>query len=90
MKIRITKLEGKPDSHTPIGYWVEGTETVVPTVDRQYVLDDLEGRISTSKDERFDWFITTKITGLTPDGFTTKNSKWKREELAELIDQRGN
>ena len=82
MKIKITKLEGKPVSALPIGYWVIG-----------YIIRPLEvgkvaylyGPIKTSLNERFDYFSTTEVKEVGDGFFLTKNSKWKLEELEHNV-----
>ncbi len=82
MKIRLTKVSGKPTSHIKPGYWVEGWGSW-PEVGKSLYLDR---PIKSSLNEQFEWFQTTKVNEVNEkmDGgsfIETNNSQWRIEEV---------
>ena len=77
-RIKITKLEGKKESHIDPGYWVDGWMRKEPEVGHKLLLWPIN---ATSLMDRFDWFMTTELTEIKGDVVTTTNSKWRIEYL---------
>lgn len=76
---KMVKVSGKADSSYPNGAIIEGPEWVDPKIGERYRLD---GYIKTSLNERFHWFSTTPVRGVTisDDGsktIETGNSVWR-------------
>lgn len=78
IKIRLTKLSGKPVSSIEVGYWVVGYRLQVePIIGMPYMVMPVEG---TSLGEHwFDWFSTTNVNSYEDGVITTNNSKWRIE-----------
>lgn len=78
MRIRLTKVSGKPTSHIHVGYWVEGFCEKI----EQGKSVALDRPIRTSSNEHFDWFKTTEVLEVrhNPESeicqIVTKNSTW--------------
>jgi len=76
--VRITKLSGKSESSLPVGYWVDGTAYKLPRVGKPFWIEPVN---RTSAKDRFDWFSTTEVVAFNGKVITTRNSKWKYEEI---------
>lgn len=85
--VKLTKLSGKPNSSTKIGYWVQGVLHSPIKLGKPACLD---APVSTSSNnEHHHWFRTTMIDRIedkaygTQQVIYTQNSTWLVEEINE-------
>lgn len=77
MKVKITKIQGVPNSSIEVGYWVKGTGHN-PIIGKSLWIEPVD---ATMKSDRFDFFHTTNVLSFDGEVITTQNSKWRFEKL---------